>query len=108
MEQAGFAVRMEERPRADPLRRTGAPPHLMGCHVGLHGRFAFEGHVPAAVVERFLADPGPWRGLAVPGMPVGSPGMEVEGMEPQPYDIVRFDQAGRWERYARATGTVLL
>ena len=109
MEQAGFDVRMEERPRADPLRRaSGAPPGLVGCHVGLHDRFAFEGHVPAAAVRRFLADPGPWRGLAVPGMPVGSPGMEVEGVAPQTYDVVRFDQAGRSEPYARARGGDLL
>lgn len=109
MAQAGFDVRMEERPRADPLRRTsGAPSGLVGCHVGLHDRFAFEGHVPAAAVRRFLADPGPWRGLAVLGMPVGSPEMEVEGMAPQTYDVVRFDQTGRSELYARARGGDLI
>ena len=109
MEQAGFDVRVEERPRRDPLRRTsGAPPELVGCHVGLHDRFAFEGHVPAAAVRRFLADPGPWRGLAVPGMPMGSPGMEVSGVSPQTYEVVRFDHAGRWELLARARGQDLI
>ena len=105
MAQAGFDVRMEERPRADPLRRTsGAPPGLVGYHVGLHDRYAFEGHVPAAAVQRFLANPGPWRGLAVPGMPLGSPGMEVEGREPQTYEVYAFGQDGKRELFARARG----
>lgn len=109
MEQAGFAVRVEEKPRTDPARRTsGAPPALTGCHTALHDRFAFEGHVPAAAIRRFLADPGSWRGLAVPGMPVGSPGMEVEGVPPQTYEIMRYDQAGHYEPYARARGSELI
>lgn len=109
MEQAGFDVRLEECPRTDPVRRTsGALPELVGCHVALYDRFAFEGHVPAAAVRRFLADPGPWRGLAVPGMPVRSPGMEVDGVPPQTYEIVRYDPAGRYEHYARAMGQQLI
>lgn len=109
LERAGFDVSVEERPRTDPVRRSsGAPPELMGCHLALYDRFAFEGHVPVAAIKRFLADPGPWRGLAVPGMPVGSPGMEVEGMPAQAYDIHRFDQSGRHEVYARAKGGELL
>ena len=109
MERAGFDVRMEEKPRSDPSRRiSGAPPELVGCHVALYDRFAFEGHVPAAAVRRFLADPGPWRGLAVPGMPAGSPGMEVDGVPPQTYEVVRYEQAGRYETYARARGSDLI
>ena len=109
MEQAGYDVSVLERPRTDPVRRTsGAPPELIGCHTTLFDRYAFEGHVPVVAIRRFLADPGPWRGLAVRGMPVGSPGMEVEGMAPQTYDIVRFDQAGRYEPYARAKGNDLV
>jgi len=109
MEQAGFDVRLEERPRTDLIRRTsGAPPELMGCHMALHDRFAFEGHVPAAAISRFLADPGYWRGLAVPGMPVGSPGMEVSGVSAQIYDIVRFDASGGWELFSKAKGNDLL
>lgn len=109
MEQAGFDVHLEERPRTDPIRRSsGAPQELMGCHLALYDRFAIEGHVPVAAIRRFLADPGPWRGLAVPGMPVGSPGMEVEGVPAQTYHIHRFDQAGRHEVYATAKGGELL
>jgi len=109
MEQASFDLRIEERPRTDPVRRTsGAPPELTGCHMALHDRFAFEGHVPAMAIRRFLAAPGSWRGLAVPGIPVGSPGMEVEGAPPQTYEIVRYDQAGRREVYAPASGSDLI
>jgi len=109
MEQAGFDVRVEERSRTDPVRRTsGAPSELTGCHMALYDRFAFEGHVPAPAIRQFLASPGSWRGLAVPGMPVGSPGMEVEGVPPQTYEIVRYDQAGHYELYARAKGGALI
>ena len=109
MEQAGFDVRVEERSRTDPVRRTsGAPPELTGCHMALYDHFAFEGHVPAPAIRQFLAAPGSWRGLAVPGMPVGSPGMEAEGVPPQTYEIVRYDQAGRYELYARAKGGTLI
>lgn len=109
MEQAGFEVRVEEKSRTDPVRRTsGAPPELMGCHMALHDRYAFEGHVPALAIRRFLANPGPWRGLAVPGMPVGSPGMEVEGVPSQAYDIVSYDLFGRYEVYARAKESTLV
>ena len=109
VEEAGFEVRLEERPRTDPIRRTsGAPPELTGCHMALHDRFAFEGHVPASAIRRFLLDPGPWRGLAVAGMPVGSPGMEVGGVSNQIYDVARFDAAGRWELFAKAKGSELI
>ena len=109
MEQAGFAVSVEERPRADPSRRSsGAPSHLAGCHTAFHDRFAFEGHVPAAAVRRFLTDPGSWRGLAVPKMPIGSPGMEVAGATPETFEIIKYDQTGRTELYARARGSEII
>ena len=109
LEEAGFDVHVEERPRTDPVRRSsGAPPELMGCHTAFYDRFAFEGHVPVAAIIRFLADPGLWRGLAVSGMPVGSPGMEVEGVPAQTYEIHRYDHAGRHEAYATAKGGELL
>jgi hypothetical protein len=78
LEEAGFDVRLEERPPTDPVRRaSGAPRELMGCHTAFCEHLAFEGRVPIEAVRRFMAAPGPWRGLAVPGMPVGSPGMVV-------------------------------
>ena len=105
MRQAGFDVRVVDLARLDPVQRgAGVPPELEGCHVALLGPHSFSGHVPAAAIRRFLADPGTWRGLAVPGMPLGSPGMEVEGREPQTYEVHAYGQDGRHELFARARG----
>ena len=54
-----------------------------------------EGHVPAIAIRRLLAERPQIKGLAVPGMPVGSPGMEVEGTPAEPYDVIAFGPAGR-------------
>ena len=57
--------------------------------------YIIEGHVPAAEIERLLAErPDDIAGLAVPGMPVGSPGMEVDGQPDQPFDVLAFDKDG--------------
>lgn len=105
MRQAGFDVRVVDLPKLDAVQRSaGVPPELEGCHVALLDRYSFSGHVPAAAVQRFLAGPGQWRGLAVPGMPLGSPGMEMEGREPQTYEIHAFGQDGRHELFAKARG----
>lgn len=108
IEQAGFDVRVVEQPDLGPAqRRAGVPRELAGCHVATIGRHAFSGHVPAAAVLRFLEAPGRWRGLAVPGMPLGSPGMEVDG-QAQAYEVYAFGQDGRAELFARARGTEIL
>lgn len=109
MEQAGFEVRVVEQPRLDAVQRSaGVPPELAGCHVAMLGQHSFSGHVPVAAVRRFLDAPGDWRGLAVPGMPVGSPGMEMEGQQPQAYDVHAFGRDGRHELFARARGADLV
>ncbi len=72
----------------------GVPPEMGSCHTAEIGDLVVEGHVPADDIKAFLADPGEARGLAVPGMPVGSPGMEVEGMAADPYDVVAFSADG--------------
>jgi hypothetical protein len=61
--------------------------------------YIIEGHVPIAEIERLIAERPDITGLAVPGMPLGSPGMEVEGVDPQPYDVIAFDKSGRTEVY---------
>ena len=53
-----------------------------------------EGHVPADALKRLLSERPRAKGLAVPGMPVGSPGMEVEGVAPEVYDVVQFSEGG--------------
>ena len=61
--------------------------------------YVIEGHVPADLIQRLLKERPAVAGLAVPGMPVGSPGMA--GPNPQPYEVISFDKAGRTSVYAR-------
>jgi hypothetical protein len=75
------------------------PEKLYSCHTAVVQSYVIEGHVPADLIHRLLKERPALVGLAVPGMPVGSPGME--GANPQPYDIISFDKAGRTSVYAR-------
>jgi len=84
-------------------KRLGLPEKLGSCHTGLVGGYAIEGHVPAREVQRLLKEKPKAVGLAVPGMPVGSPGMEVEGVEPATYEVVLFGPGGR-TTFARFRG----
>ncbi len=83
----------------DVKARYGVPTKLRACHTGLVGDYVIEGHVPGEVISRLLRETPAVVGLAVPGMPVGSPGME--GPNPQPYTVYSFDQAGNVEVYAQ-------
>lgn len=72
-------------------RRIGLPSGLSGCHTAIIDGMAFEGHVPIADIKRVLAArPNGVRGLAVPGMPLGSPGMEVSGRPADRYNVIAF------------------
>jgi hypothetical protein len=93
MREAGFAVEdnLVSSP-AEARRMLGIPSDLLSCHAARVGGYALEGHVPAAAVKRLLAErPAGIIGLAVPAMPVGSPGMEVPGEAPDTYDVIAFD-----------------
>jgi hypothetical protein len=79
---------------------AGVPAALRSCHVALSGGYAFEGHVPADLVKKVLAEKPKALGLAVPGMPAGSPGMEMGGPT-EAYDVVAFDRAGKHWVYAK-------
>lgn len=85
----------------DPARaafddRRGVPKDLRSCHTAIIDGMVFEGHVPAADMKRLLATrPKGITGLAVAGMPMGSPGMEVAGMRAQGYDVIAFGPGGR-------------
>ena len=94
VERAGFATRIIETRQLDAVKkRLGVPDDLAACHTAEVSGYLVEGHVPAAALRRFLADKPKAVGLAVPGMPVGSPGME--GGQPEPYDVVQFGPEGR-------------
>ena len=90
MRLAGFDVRVTELDDLEPLKAAhGISPELASCHTALIGGYAIEGHVPAADVARLLKQRPDAAGLAVPGMPIGSPGMEMDGQS-EPYDVVLF------------------
>jgi hypothetical protein len=94
MREAGFEVRVTEMEDLEPLKtRLGVTPELASCHTGVIGGYVLEGHVPAADVARLLKEKPEATGLAVPGMPIGSPGMEMDG-QTEPYDVVLFARGG--------------
>ena len=73
------------------------PQRLRACHTGLIEGYVIEGHVPGNLIARLLKEKPGVTGLAVPGMPIGSPGME--GPNPEPYDVFSFDPDGRIQVY---------
>lgn len=81
-------------------QKWGIPPALQSCHTGVVDGYVIEGHVPADVIDRLLRERPPVVGLTVPGMPVGSPGMEVPGRPADRYQILTFDRGGRTAVYA--------
>ena len=105
--EAGFTVTVTEGPVNPVKARLGVPRDLASCHTAQVGGYAIEGHVPASAIKRLLAERPQGIGLAVPGMPAGSPGMEVDGMEPATYDVVLFGPEGR-NTFARYRGEKLV
>jgi hypothetical protein len=94
LEEEGFPVTVESRANVRPVkRRLGVPAGLASCHTAVVQDYVVEGHVPAAEIKRLLEHTPSFRGLSVPGMPVGSPGME-RGDRVEPYAVVGFTAAG--------------
>ena len=99
----GFSVGIVDVPDLAATKvRLGVPAALAACHTGVVAGYLIEGHVPAADIARLLAArPAGVRGLAVPGMPAGSPGMEVPGGYKEPFDVLAFDAKGATRVFAR-------
>jgi len=94
LQAAGFAVTVDRTKDLRSAReRLGVPADLAARHTAEVDGYVLEGHVPAVAVRRLLEKRPAATGLAVPGMPVGSPGME--GGAPQPYDVILFGASGR-------------
>ena len=94
LQKAGFVTKVFDTKDIDAVkRRLGVPDDLAACHTAEVAGYVIEGHVPAAALKRFLAEKPNAKGLAVPGMPIGSPGME-DG-KPEKYDVVLFGSDGR-------------
>ncbi|MGH6762595.1 MAG: DUF411 domain-containing protein [Phyllobacterium sp.] len=95
MQAAGFEVDVSESSDMGAVKaRLGVPEQMASCHTAEVGGYVIEGHVPADAVRQLLAEKPDARGLAVPGMPVGSPGMEVDGVAPDTYDVILFGESG--------------
>ena len=94
LRQSGFTVTTIDTAELDAIKtRLGVPADLAACHTAQVAGYVVEGHVPAAALVRLLAEKPDATGLAVPGMPIGSPGME--GPSPEEYDVVLFGPSGR-------------
>ncbi|MCB1891385.1 MAG: DUF411 domain-containing protein [Rhodocyclaceae bacterium] len=99
LEASGFKVKtVPERDMQAVKTRLGVPQRLGSCHTAKVGNYVIEGHVPAATIKRLLSEKPAVRGLAAPGMPPASPGMDVPGNK-DPYDVIAFDRAGKTRVY---------
>jgi hypothetical protein len=97
---AGFTVEVHDLDNLSDIKAdAGVPANARSCHTAIVGGYALEGHVPAATIQRLLKEKPAIAGLAVPGMPVGSPGMEVPGHPADKYDIVAFKADGSTSVY---------
>jgi len=100
MRANGFTVTVHDTTDMDTVKLSmGVPAALASCHTGRIGKYSIEGHVPADLITRLMAEQPVARGLAVPGMPNGSPGMEQGGKKDK-YDVLLFDAAGKTRVYA--------
>ena len=94
----GFRTKVHEvRDMSPHKKKLGVPEQLASCHTAVAGGYTIEGHVPAADIKRLLAERPRAKGLAVPGMPQGSPGMETGKFDP--YDVLLFDTHGKTTVY---------
>ena len=95
MRANGFEVQVENTEELSAVKaRLGVPAGLRSCHTAVVGSYVVEGHVPARDVKRMLASESEIAGVAVPGMPVGSPGME-RGDRVDPYSVLAFNEGGQ-------------
>lgn len=99
LRDAGFIVTVKNSGAMDSIKLSaGVMPMLQSCHTALVEGYIVEGHVPANDIKRLLRERPAVSGLAVPGMPMGSPGME--GPYRDPFDVLTFDRNGRTQVYA--------
>jgi hypothetical protein len=102
LQKNGFRVEKKDvigKNFTDVKRKFGVPERVYSCHTALIEGYVIEGHVPADLIHKLLKERPPVVGLAVPGMPVGSPGME--GGKPEPYEVFTFDKNGKTTVYAK-------
>ncbi|NUW68251.1 DUF411 domain-containing protein [Vibrio coralliilyticus] len=105
MQEAGFTVEEKLHDDMNPIKqKLGIKPQLASCHTAEINGFVFEGHVPAQDIKAFLENPPKnAKGLAVPGMPMGSPGMEY-GNQKDAYSVYAFNEQGQVFEYRSYPG----
>ena len=102
MKANGFNVRTTEINDLTEIKKSrGVPDQVQSCHTAVVNGYVVEGHVPAADVHRLLKEKPAIAGIAVGGMPVGSPGMEYPGTKAQAYDVMSFDKTGATRVFAK-------
>lgn len=102
LEARGFKVEaVDMRSMAEVKRSLGIQSALASCHTGIIGDYVIEGHVPAADILRLLKEKPAIKGLSVPKMPLGSPGMEQEDGRKEPYEVLTFDETGKTAVWAK-------
>ncbi len=100
LQKAGFDITMEDDPNLEARRiAAGVPANIAGCHTAFMGDYIIEGHVPVEDIKRFLSEKPDARGLAVPGMPAESPGME-NGGQPEAFKVLAFKSDGTWIEFS--------
>nr|WP_297403500.1 DUF411 domain-containing protein [uncultured Marinobacter sp.] len=100
LEENGFEVEVTETNNLNPIKAdAGLTPALASCHTAFIGDYVIEGHVPASDIQRLLAEAPKATGLSVPGMPMGSPGMEI-GNRKDHYKVILFNDAGQTRVFA--------
>jgi hypothetical protein len=98
VEKAGFKVTVKDLENVDPIKRDlGVPAALASCHTAVVGKYLVEGHVPADLIDKMLAEAPAFRGLTIPGMPQSAPGMDIPG---QKYTVLLFTPDGKTKPYA--------
>lgn len=101
LEDNGFEVDVTETHNLNPVKtEAGLTPALASCHTAFIGDYVIEGHVPASDIHRLIAEAPRATGLSVPGMPLGSPGMEV-GDQKDHYKVILFNAAGQTRVFAQ-------
>jgi hypothetical protein len=99
MRKHGFRVDAKDTRDMEQIKANlGVPASLVACHTAIVGGYIIEGHVPAADIERLLKQKPKIAGLAVAGMPAGSPGME--GPPPVHYQVIAFERSGKTHVFA--------
>lgn len=102
LRKSGFNVRTTDLNDLTEIKKSrGVPEQVQSCHTAVVGGYVVEGHVPASDIQRMLTEKPAIAGIAVGGMPTGSPGMDFPGVKAQPYNVMSFDKNGATRVFAK-------